>query len=76
MKIIFTDHAKFKFKLFERHGLMISENQIKAIIENPASTIEGKKGRTVIQNIFDENHIMRVICEIEREEIRNAGVKG
>jgi len=21
MKIIFTDHAKFKFKIFERHGL-------------------------------------------------------
>ena len=70
MKIIFTDHAKFKFKLFERHGLMISESQIKEIIENPASTVEGKKGRLVIQSKLDENHIMRVICEMEHEEIR------
>ena len=45
MKIIFTDHAKFKFKIFEQHGLKISESQISDIVRNPVNTNQGKKGR-------------------------------
>lgn len=70
MKIIFTDHAKFKFKIFEQHGLKISESQISDIVRNPVTTNQGNKGRLIIQGQFDEMHLIRVICEIEGETIR------
>ena len=33
MKIIFTDHAKVKFKILKRHGFEISEKQIRDIVK-------------------------------------------
>ncbi len=70
MKTTFTNHAKFKFKLLERHGFKISEKQIEEIVQNPSSTCEGRKGRLIIQNQLDETHIMRIICEVDNEEIK------
>lgn len=43
MKIIFTSHAKIKFKVFERHGFKITEDNIKETIKNPAAKIHGKR---------------------------------
>jgi len=70
MIIIFTDHAKFKLKIFELHGLKISESQISDIVRYPVNTNQGKKGRLIIQGQFDETHLLRVICEIESDTIR------
>ncbi len=70
MKIIFTNHAKFKFEILERHGFKISENQIRDIARNPAKTNHGTKGRIILQGQFDDAHIVRVICEGEGEELK------
>ncbi len=65
MKITFTNHAKIKFKVFERHGFNITEAHIKKVIENPTSKIQGRKNRLIVQRPFDDTHMIRVICEIE-----------
>lgn len=65
MKIIFTNHAKFKLKVFERHGLKITENNIKEILENPTAKSPGRKGRLIVQGPLDDTHVLRVICEAE-----------
>ncbi len=68
MKIIFTNHAKVKFKILERHGFNITEAQIKRVIENPASKIHGRNDRLIVQRPFDDTHMIRVICEIEEND--------
>ncbi len=68
MKIIFTNHAKVKFKILERHGFKITEAHIKKVIENPASKTHGRKGRVIVQQPFDDTHMIRVICEIEEND--------
>lgn len=65
MKIIFTNHAKIKFKILERHGFKITETNIKEVVETPTSKIHGRKGRLIMQRPFDDTHMLRVICEIE-----------
>jgi uncharacterized DUF497 family protein len=70
MRIIFTDHAKFKFKILERHGFKITENNIRDIVRRPTITGEGTKGRKILQGQFNDDHVIRVICEIKSDEVR------
>ena len=70
MKIIFTDHAKVKFKILKRHGFEVSEKQIRDIVEQPDTKSEGRKGRFIVQGPVDDTHVMRVILEIESNNIK------
>lgn len=70
MRIIFTEHAKFKFKLFEKHGFKISEDNIRNTVRNPSATSHGTRGRTIFQSQFNGHHVIRVICEVKSDEIR------
>ncbi|MCZ7358219.1 MAG: hypothetical protein O8C66_13835 [Candidatus Methanoperedens sp.] len=70
MKIIFTDHAKVKFKILKQHGFEINEKQVKNIIENPDTKTKGRKDRLIVQGLVDDIHVIRVICEIESNNIK------
>ncbi len=70
MKIIFTDHAKFKFKILKKHGFDVNEKQIKDIVENPEIKSKGRKDRLIVQGAVDDYHVLRVICEIDRDDIK------
>ncbi len=70
MKIIFTDHAKVKFKILKQHGFEINEKQIRDIIENPDTKSKGRKDRFIVQGPVDEIHVIRVIYEIESNNIK------
>lgn len=70
MKIIFTSHAEIKFKILEKHGFKLTEKQISEIVTNPESTSTGRKGRKIFQNSFDDTHAVRVICEVEANDIK------
>jgi hypothetical protein len=70
MKITFTSHARIKFKILEKHGFKLTENQISEIVKNPESTSTGRKGRKIFQNSFDDTHAIRVICEVEASDIK------
>ena len=70
MKIIFTEHAKIKFKVLRQHGFEVNEMQIIDIVENPDTTSNGKKARLIVQSPIDDTHVIRVICEIESDNIK------
>jgi len=70
MKIIFTDHAKIKFEILNQHGFKVEEKQIRDIIENPDIKSKGRKDRLIVQSPVDDTHVMRVICEIESDEVK------
>jgi len=70
MKIIFSDHAKIKFKILKQHGFVINKEQVKAIVDKPDTRTKGKKDRFIFQGQIDETHVMRVILEIENNTIK------
>ena len=70
MKIIFTDHAKVKFKILKRHGFEVGEKQIRDIVEKPDSKSKGRKDRFIVQGQVDDTHVIRVIFEIESNKIK------
>jgi len=70
MKIIFTDHAKVKFKILKRHGFKVSEKQIRDIVEKPDTKSKGRKDRFIVQGPVDDTHVIRVILEIESNNIK------
>ncbi len=49
MKIIFTDHAKVKFKILKQHGFDVDEKKVKDIVENPDTKIKGRKDRLIVR---------------------------
>ena len=70
MKIIFTDHAKVKFKILKRHGFEISEKQIRDIVKKPDNKSKGKKDRLIVQSPIDDTHVIRIIVEKEGNNIK------
>ncbi|MDO8726512.1 MAG: hypothetical protein Q7J35_10635 [Candidatus Methanoperedens sp.] len=70
MKIIFTDHSKIKFKILRRHGFEVSEKQILDIVETPDTKSKGRKDRFIVQGQVDDTHVIRVILEIESNNIK------
>ena len=69
MRIRFTSHAKDKFLILERHGFYVSEDMVKDVVLNPDKVEKGKKGRMVAQKVIDDEHVLRVVYEIENDEI-------
>ncbi len=70
MKIIFTDHAKVKFKILKRHGFEISEKQIRDIVKKPDNKSKGRKDRLIVQSPIDDTHVIRIIVEKEGNNIK------
>jgi len=70
MKIIFTDHAKVKFKILKQHGFKVNEKKVRDIVEKPDTKTKGKKDRFIVQGPVDENHVMRVVIEINDNIIK------
>ena len=70
MQIIFTDHAKVKFKILRKHGFEVNEKQIKNIVKNPEIESKGRKGRLITQSAVDDTNVLRVICEINRDDVK------
>ncbi len=70
MKIIFTDHAKVKFEILKRHGFEVREEKIRDIIKNPETKSKGRKDRFIIHGQVDDTHVIRVILEIESNNIK------
>ena len=70
MQIIFTDHARIKFKILRKHGFEVNEKQIIDIVKNPEIKSKGRKDRLIAQSAVDDTHVLRVICEINRDEVK------
>jgi len=61
MKIVYTQHARLKFELLERHGFKVSEAQVREVILNPDSVANDSKGRLIAQKTISASHVLRVV---------------
>jgi hypothetical protein len=67
--IEFTDHARFKMTVLERHRVIVSEAKIVEIIKNPTRITKGYASRKIAQRALDENYVLRVVYEETEEKI-------
>ncbi len=69
MKITFTNHAREKFSILERHGCVLKEEDIIKTLKEPDSIRKGRKGRLIAQRVVDEEHLLRVVYEEKDNEV-------
>jgi len=70
MKIVFTKHTEFKFKILKRHKFLVTRDQIEDIIKRPEKVKKGKSNRLIAQKSISKTHLIRVIYE-RNDEIRD-----
>lgn len=63
MKIIFTEHAKFKLNVLKEHGFTLNEDQVKNVIENPDFIKNAKYNRLAAHKGLNNELALRVIYE-------------
>ena len=70
MKILYTKHAKKKFKDLETLGFKLSKNYIEQIINKPLH-IDNQEDypKIIISGKVDERHVIRVVCKKDRDII-------
>ena len=69
-KIIYGNHAEEKFEILRRHGFVVSKRQVRETLQRPEKVEEGFRGRKVAQRRITERHVLRVVYEERRREIR------
>jgi len=69
VKILFSNHAKLKIKIFKEHGFLITEEQVRDVVKNPDTIERGRKERVIAQKAIDDKHVLRVVYEISIEAI-------
>ena len=63
MKVEFTNHARDKFLILERHNFRIEEETVIKTVEEPENVKSGRKSRLIAGRAIDENHLLRVVYE-------------
>lgn len=69
MKVVFTDHAKKKFRILKEHGFPVAKKIVVKTVKQPDSISKGRKGRLIAQKRLDVKHLLRVIY-IKKEKKR------
>ena len=69
MKVEFTNHARDKFLILERHNFLIDEETVIKPVEEPEKVKSGRKGRLIAGRAIDENHLLRVVYEIKDDRL-------
>ncbi len=65
--IFFTKHAKEKFRLLERHGFYISEEQVISTLQSPDLVDHSRHPLLFAQGEVDESHVLRVVYKQEED---------
>jgi len=59
--IIFTKHARNKFKILRRHKFLVTKKQVIKTIENPDLVDESRLPLLIAQRKIDRNHVLRIV---------------
>jgi hypothetical protein len=60
MDIYFTKHARQKFKVLSRHGVVISESKVKRTVSKPTTIDKSRLPLLIAQDNLDATHVIRV----------------
>jgi hypothetical protein len=70
VRVLYTEHADFKFRVLRQHGLIISKEQIESVIREPERVTVGKRGRLIAHKPISQTHLIRVIYEQQGDEVK------
>lgn len=68
-RIVYGLHAREKFEILKRHGVVVSKKQVRETLREPDMVEEGFRGRKVAQRRITQRHVLRVIYEETPTEI-------
>ena len=68
--IWFTKHAKTKFEVFNKHGLIIPEEKVIETIEHPDTIDYSRLPLLIAQQKIDSKHVLRVVYKIVQSDIK------
>jgi hypothetical protein len=69
MKIRFSKHARQKFEVLARHGVVISKKKVIQTIELPTYIDYSRIPLLIAQGDLDKNHVLRVVYKKENSEL-------
>ncbi len=67
--IRFTNHAEQKFIDLAEVGFSITKEQVVDTVHNP-DFVDRTANPPIVQKAIDEDHVLRVVCVEETDEIR------
>lgn len=59
--VIFTKHAKEKFAVLQRHGIVVSEHQVIETMRHPELIDDSRMPLRIAQRTIDSRHVLRVV---------------
>lgn len=70
MRIVYTKHAKKKFKILEKIGVKVTSKAVSLTIEDPDHyDSESDRLSIIVSKSIDKNHVLRVVFKIEDDII-------
>ena len=70
MEITFINHAKIKLEILNKHSVKLTEADVKETVKNPDLVLDGRNNRIIAQRIIDDEHMLRVIYEKNKDNIK------
>jgi len=65
MEIHFTKHAKEKFRVLARHGVVITEKKVSQTVRLPERIDDSRNPLIIAQSKLNSDHVLRVVYKIE-----------
>ena len=65
----FTPHAEEEFDILERHGFLLTREQVLATVAEPDRVLPGRRGRLVAEKTISAHYLLRVIYNVHNEDV-------
>lgn len=70
MRVIFTKHAKKRFRDFAKVGVRFSRKDVLSVLKDPEHLDdESNPPKIIASKPIDEKHVLRVVFKVERDII-------
>ena len=69
--IRFSRHAELKLGIMKTHGISLNKELIEKTVMNPDKIEKGYGKRWIAQGSLDDKHVIRVVYEVENDDINN-----
>jgi uncharacterized DUF497 family protein len=68
--ITYSGHAKLKFDILKKHGVVVSKDMVETALRTPEKVESGYRKRKIAQKAIGDRHVIRVVFENLPGEMR------
>jgi uncharacterized DUF497 family protein len=68
--ITYSGHAKLKFDILKKHGVVVSKDMVETALRTPEKVESGYRKRKIAQKAIGDRHVIRVVFEDLPGEMR------